>query len=354
MLLIIRSLDHIAVVNDIAPIPEPEDEIVDKEPEEDMDVEPENKPPVAAKKKVQKDAATTVAAKAGKKPTRRATKSSTSSTAAASASASSLPPPPPSPPCAITGCRLLSTKACIDCKTLLCQQHVEEHGGAEETRCHEIAKLDDLDAAPIIPNSTHIGLVSSTFSSAQMAGATSSTPSDFPVDALPKANKGKRKFDLAEVSEDFDSLDESHTYNHIYLLDNCSAHRRPEVARAFKRRGIIPFYLPPNSTSALQPLDLSLNKVIKSKIKTMQLEWQLTEFMKEGDLHGTYFGFCSLVLIFFFLCSSENTHTRPSGPLGFTSGDGARPCNNQEVLPQARMDEGTSRRLLGEPPGTRR
>lgn len=73
-------------------------------------------------------------------------------------------------------------------------------------------------------------------------------------------------------------------YFTVFIMDNFSAHRHAEVICTLKRKGLIPFFLPPNSTALLQPLDLSLNKIIKTSMKRRQLQWQLDELNSKGTL----------------------------------------------------------------------
>lgn len=49
----------------------------------------------------------------------------------------------------------------------------------------------------------------------------------------------------------------------LIILDGLRAHTTDEVKKAFKKINFIPFFLPPNTTSFLQPNDQLINKHIK-------------------------------------------------------------------------------------------
>ena len=58
----------------------------------------------------------------------------------------------------------------------------------------------------------------------------------------------------------------------LLLLDHCSSHLKDSVAKTVKENGDIDF-IPPGTTSLLQPLDLMINKPFKENLKALFAKW---------------------------------------------------------------------------------
>jgi len=74
----------------------------------------------------------------------------------------------------------------------------------------------------------------------------------------------------------------------VLLLDNFRAHYNSDALREMGSRGYEAVFLPANTTAGLQPLDVSINKAFKSKVRTLQFEWRAREYLKHHTLEGTF------------------------------------------------------------------
>ena len=66
---------------------------------------------------------------------------------------------------------------------------------------------------------------------------------------------------------------ESNKLNPILLLDEASCHYTSQVLQILKECMILPIFVPGGATSLVQPLDVALNKPIKSSIRKSYCAW---------------------------------------------------------------------------------
>ena len=59
----------------------------------------------------------------------------------------------------------------------------------------------------------------------------------------------------------------------VLTLDEASCHQTEKVINALKESGIFPLSIPAGSTRILQPLDVSINKPFKDKLRNQQATW---------------------------------------------------------------------------------
>src|SRR5689334_15823660 len=85
----------------------------------------------------------------------------------------------------------------------------------------------------------------------------------------------------------------SHISNHIdphkkniLIYDNCSVYTKEDVLENMENRGIKYLFLPPDTTSVLQPLDLSTNKSLKRHVRDYFKAWLadgIEEYLNENN-----------------------------------------------------------------------
>ena len=68
----------------------------------------------------------------------------------------------------------------------------------------------------------------------------------------------------------------------LLLLDHCSAHLKDSVMKAVRENGHIDF-IPPGSTSLLQPLDLMINKPFKDYLRDIYGKWLEEKGTKDNN-----------------------------------------------------------------------
>lgn len=69
------------------------------------------------------------------------------------------------------------------------------------------------------------------------------------------------------------------------VLDVFRAHRTPELLDYFTASGFVLDFVPANCTSELQPLDLTVNRVVKEELRTSFVDWyagKITEAMEKS------------------------------------------------------------------------
>ncbi len=59
----------------------------------------------------------------------------------------------------------------------------------------------------------------------------------------------------------------------LFISDAFAAHKVPEVRLILITNNIIPVYIPPGTTSKLQPLDVSINKPLKQILRALWVEY---------------------------------------------------------------------------------
>ncbi|KAI5150999.1 hypothetical protein ENBRE01_1826 [Enteropsectra breve] len=59
----------------------------------------------------------------------------------------------------------------------------------------------------------------------------------------------------------------------ILLLDSFVLHKDDAVKESLVRKSIVPVYIPPKTTSFLQPLDILINSIFKASMKRYWAEW---------------------------------------------------------------------------------
>lgn len=72
-------------------------------------------------------------------------------------------------------------------------------------------------------------------------------------------------------------------FNRVLIMDNFAAHADANFLRILHAAFIKEIFLPPGTTGALQPLDLTLNKAIKDRIRKIYLLWQHNQ-VNDGTL----------------------------------------------------------------------
>ena len=68
----------------------------------------------------------------------------------------------------------------------------------------------------------------------------------------------------------------------LLLLDHCSAHIKDSVKTLIQEEGHLDF-IPPGTTSLIQPLDLMINKSFKENLKTDYCQWLEKEGLKDKN-----------------------------------------------------------------------
>ena len=59
----------------------------------------------------------------------------------------------------------------------------------------------------------------------------------------------------------------------ILTLDEAPCHQTEKVFNALKESGIFPLFIPAGTTSILQPLDVSINRPFKDKLRNQYATW---------------------------------------------------------------------------------
>lgn len=87
----------------------------------------------------------------------------------------------------------------------------------------------------------------------------------------------------------------------VLFMDNFSAHALDDVKALLAQRGIKPVFFPPNMTAVLQPLDVTLNKMFKARLRFLLMVWQLQHFdVNVNVVHGMIAFRCSFLFCLFF------------------------------------------------------
>jgi len=80
---------------------------------------------------------------------------------------------------------------------------------------------------------------------------------------------------------------------HLIIADNCTAHSHSDVIEAFQDHNLNLNFLPPESTSLLQPVDISIGKSFKTRVKDYFRTWlesNYEEITKFGGRRKVTFG----------------------------------------------------------------
>jgi sugar-specific transcriptional regulator TrmB len=64
----------------------------------------------------------------------------------------------------------------------------------------------------------------------------------------------------------------------LLLLDNCSSHINPETLTSMEMHRMEHLFLPANTTSILQPVDVGMAKIVKNDVRRRYLEWVTTNY----------------------------------------------------------------------------
>ena len=100
----------------------------------------------------------------------------------------------------------------------------------------------------------------------------------------------------------------------VLIIDNCPAH--PMIHNL---KSIELIFLPPNTTSKLQPMDQGVIRSLKAYYKALALQRLVVAINKAKDLPVFFVFFFQFLLVFFFRCNenarscmakSENFHYR--------------------------------------------
>ena len=70
----------------------------------------------------------------------------------------------------------------------------------------------------------------------------------------------------------------------VLIFDHCPVHKKKIIFATIERKGAKYFLIPPGCTGYLQPLDVSINKPFKDKIRAMYKDWVQDESLSSNNV----------------------------------------------------------------------